>query len=272
MKNVLFMLFVAVMAIGCKGNEEPKDNGNTEKLQDSTSRVVNTSIQESCNVNDYIVVIDKSKFSSTAAFDTWLKNNPYNCTKQLTNPKCTNYAVIDLHKIHSSDEQKVANWLQANNAYICFDDSYQFIEKAHKVNAAIQTSIDTKINANDKLDIRLDNLINNITNFPTTEYNAYLIFNRDNNNKITQTIGTYASGNKGFSVPFINSIISVNNISSADYSKYTFTFVLINNDTKVGLKITNTINHNVLYYDISTEPKKPGTVLDHPYYKNIMFY
>lgn len=218
-----------------------------------------------------LIIISKAKISD---YQTWHdENKDYIYTGQYEQPtKCNDPIAINLDKISLTDGNKVRDWLKNNSKYICFEDSYKYIESAHIITDS--NSISVINNATNKRPLsfkdisdkstNLMRVVNSNLNFENHGYEGYLnFFNFLGDTRFLYDYGIIGEGR--YSIPFFRSIrASVNKeFGSTDFPEkdIIFSFVQVNlNGRKViafTVEATNGSKKFKQYYNFSTDPGKP---------------
>ncbi|NHM05731.1 hypothetical protein G4D82_00725 [Flavobacterium sp. CYK-4] len=181
--------------------------------------------------------------------------------------------IVNLSKI--TDANILVGWLEDNSSIICYDDSYDFIEKVHiidkkgaddnTITAAIQDPSHVR-----KASLTAADLTNKLgAKFQNHNYdkNAYIRLYFDTNDQFQYETAAFSStdGKTYHSYPFFRSIL-VNNdvVTLADLQKCIFDFaeVTINLQTSAGQSPVLTVAFRVTFpngisttfYDYSQNP------------------
>jgi hypothetical protein len=202
--------------------------------------------------NETFIVMRKSAFKDS---EKWAKDS-CDIVKSVGEPDCS--LIIDLAKIKPLTDIKVASFLKYHSKDICYDESYQYIENAHRVN--YKEHIDTIIKFS-KNSEKLSDLVYRIgTN---TDYGNYINFTFDAiSKKVIPNLKTsYKSGDVSLSAPAIMSIIKINTINP---TKWTVKYSLYSKNSQIGLIISDNTKLKTYYYNYSTDPTKPSiTMMNH---------
>jgi hypothetical protein len=246
MKKILFLTSL-LFVVSCKDH----------KSSEEKPKVGLVNVATDCPT-DTIVVIDKSKIDE---FDLWeAENSASYCHKQILNPKCSNTLVIDLNKVGNSDEN-IAKWLKKNTNYICFNDTYKFIENSHSIiKTSIQGAINSEISAGRSTPYTFNEFKKEIVDFDLYNYEKYIqpYFDTTEKKIKFKPVDPYKSGLKCYSIPLFKSILSNHTISNLDTC--VLDFATIKNKKNVDVIVFKvTIGSTVIgFYNYSTDPSGGG--------------
>ncbi len=145
---------------------------------------------------------------------------------------------IDIDKIPNNF---LAEWLQNNGDYICYEESNATIESRHRI-PAISTSSNIKFVGISWKDLQIEILKLNIKN-----YDAYIVIDVDQvNDKLYFTKNQIHDPTKNnFSVPFLKSVVEINKLTDTDFFMFGETR---NNDLIFEVK------NKMYYYNITDYP------------------
>lgn len=251
MKRILTLSFAFLLLTAFECNKST-DNETSETKQAGTPK----------KALDEYIVIDKDKIDP-ADFTAWhAANSPYYSTTTLSSSICENaqkdnIIIIDLTKVGVTDTT-VAKWLKANTDYICFDDSYPFIEKAHVItDADMQKRVNDAITNKQETHINFQTFVDDIKYYDGFNYEMYLNFTVDTSKKISfKPVNRYVKGMRSFSLPSIKSVVARYGIKAENFYLYTINFVEVK-DTNGLDAIAFRLDKGatiVGFYDYSTNP------------------
>ncbi len=254
----MFLGIVLIGLLGCKKSNEvvPQDL----KLNKKTQVITLETNQSDCS-KGIIIYMDGSKIDKK-----WKEDNKSWICDTLP-PNNLNITVNILNTTLVPNDQVVADWLKKNSQLIFYKKNYSLIEKIHLKNnpidiAKITAKIKPTTGTPQFTAFKLDYLKGLITDFDNLFYEKYYKFDFTQNKFKVTVVDSYRSGMKCFSLPFLKSIIEVNNISTSDLQNYTLKVVEFDNNT-VAFEISNN-NGFTKYYNYSTEPSNPGSTLGLP--------
>ncbi len=188
--------------------------------------------------------------SKIAVGEQWIQDNQDIIVSADGSEDCA--VIVDVSKISPQTFGTVSRWLTQFKDSICYPESYEYIEKVHRVTS--QAHIDTIIR-NQKNTESLALLNQLITN---PKYGNYIFFKKDSKTGIiTPTFKNgYTLGDVSLSCP---SILSITNCSSNQFDPtlYTVTYSMYSNNSQIGFIIKDLANTKVYYYNYSTDPTKP---------------
>lgn len=268
MKRIITLAIVSIFLFAFKCNDTSSEK---QKKQGPSAAAL-----AACS--DALIVINKDNFDQDPASDEFTKwesiNQQYYCDAPVTSAECANYVVIDLFKISTTNDVKVAKWLKANTDYICYDASYGSIEKKHEItDVALKNKVTAAISAGEDTSMSFKDFIGLIKYYDDFNYEMYLNFTIDASKKISfKPVNKYVKGMRSFSLPSIKSVVSVNKIPEADFYKYLIRFVEIENSTgeKVIAFRLDKGSSVVKYYDYSTNPGHPPSITTVMIYNNFL--
>ena len=198
-----------------------------------------------------IIVIDANLVDN--AWKT--ANSAYFATNLLPSPHVTDYFIIDLNLVSSTDSKLIVDWLKANTAYFSYEDSYNFIALGHNLTDLIyHTQIETAITAGLSFQINGADLVERAKSFDKSNYPYY--FQVDTNvlgvpTGITE-ISDYIDEDHCFSFPFFKAIFTLYGIAPEDRGNVLFSFAQIvspTNVTSIGFKLE--YDTKTMYYDFT---------------------
>ncbi|MEN9335554.1 MAG: hypothetical protein RLZZ500_541 [Bacteroidota bacterium] len=198
-----------------------------------------------------IIVIDANLVDN--AWKT--ANSAYFATNLLPAPHVTDYYIIDLNLVSSTDPKAITSWLKANAAYFSYEDSYNFIALGHDLTDLIyHTQIETAITAGLCYQLSGSELVARAQDFDRSSYPHY--FQVEANALGVPTgiieISDYNCEANGFSFPFFKAIFTLWGIAPEDRRNATFSFAQIvspTNITSIGFKLE--YGTKTMYYDFS---------------------
>lgn len=224
-----------------------------------------------------LIVISKNKVRAGTDFDKWEEENSkcYYSDQSGAGIICNDNVVLDLNEISADDGNKVRNWLEKYSKFICFEDSYKYIEKAHLIKDVVY--IDNIERASNKRDISYKE-IKDKTNvffvlsnnkFDDRGYEGYLNFFKPNFTDIKFMYDYGLIGEGRYSIPFIRSIKAsvVKKFNNPNFLEedIKFTFVKVvspaGNEAIAFRVVAGPNNEFKQYYNFSTDPGKPITVM-----------
>ncbi|TGD59514.1 hypothetical protein [Flavobacterium humi] len=243
-KIVLFLLFPLLM-VGCKPNDD-KPKPNEGKPADASE------IQEGkCGEN--LIVIDSSKTDSN-----WRSQNErFFCELKLPTRKDNhthNYYIIDLDKVNVLNRDEVGKWLKKNTKFICYEESYQYIEKQHDIE--ITPVLTQQISNLNKATITFKDLkteISKISNFDTLYYDTYVQFSLESGKVKVTPFADFDYTKNLYSIPLLKSIL-YNNRTISDQSYLEFYDVSTDSGKQIIVFGIRDATNLVLFYDISVNP------------------
>lgn len=170
---------------------------------------------------------------------TWDRENCkyYSTEEDPVHPHTHKKKFIDITKIPNN---LIADWLQKNGDFICYEESNETIENTHEI---------PRVHAHNTINfvgIRWEDLQNKMISLGINNYDSYVIIDVDQlNNKLnfTKTLKHDTTKNN-FSFPFLKSVAVVNKLNNNDL--YMFGETISN---QLILKIKD-----VKYYDITDYP------------------
>jgi hypothetical protein len=206
-----------------------------------------------------LLVVDKSKVSSS-----WY--NDYKYIFVCEDYNTTNCSIlIDLEKLNPNEIENVIDFLKVSKEYICYDESYNYIESNHIVtDIAEQNRI---LRNKEQTSITFKQFVDGIANFNNLKYGDYITFDKPSATSRVQYNHKpnyqYIKGDASLSVPSINSIIKINDLEGKlEQCKLTFSYdVTSTNIKRIGLIVESNIPGNSFtkYYNYSTDPTKPNS-------------
>ncbi|WP_396152156.1 hypothetical protein [Flavobacterium sp.] len=222
-----------------------------------------------------LIVVSKDLVAKNRDLISWENENRnfYHSDNTGAGIACEDNVILDLNKLSSTDGKLVGKWLKDNSKYICFEDSYKHIEKAHIVtNTIFINNIENEskrrlINYEDlksmsNLSIRI---LTPNENFDSIGYEGYLNFFTifGSSPRFIYDINQIDEGS--YSIPFFRSIkkrIEKELNITINEREIEFTFVSTKNPegkAVVAFKVefnrdTKTFKE---YYNFSTDPGKP---------------
>jgi hypothetical protein len=223
-----------------------------------------------------LIVVSKGLVRDNTDLGVWENQNSkyYFEDNSTAGDSCTDNVVIDLNELSMTDGKLVGKWLRDNSDYICFPDSYNYIEKAHVVsNPDFIRNIEVYTN---RREISYKDLksMTNISikvffpkeDFDSIGYNGYLNFFTffGGNPRFIFDINQIDEGS--YSIPFFRSIKNriekeLNTTINEKDIKFTFVSTKSSPEGKavVAFKVdvTNGTKTFKEYYNFSTDPGKP---------------
>lgn len=225
-----------------------------------------------------LIIVSKDLVAKKTDLITWEKENSKNYFEDQSNAGffCKDNVLIDLNGVSTSDGLLVKSWLVKNSDYICFEDSYPYLEEAHLIKD--QLFIENINNASNPRVLTYEN-IKNISNgliktahptnptldFESHGYQAYLNFFTlfGSNPRFVYDFGLTKEGS--YSIPFFRSIkhrIEKDFNSVVNEKDIKFTFVKVKNLSNlevIALVVEASVASSTFkeYYNFSTDPGKP---------------
>ena len=242
-KTVLFLLLSLIM-VGCKLTDDkpkPEDENNPANVGIDVQGI-------KCGEN--LIVIDSSKTNSN-----WKsQNEKFLCDLKLSGRKenhTHNYYIVDLDKVSVLNRDEVGRWLKNNTKFICYEESYQYIEIQHDI--AITPDLTQQISNLNKGQLTFAQLKSEIANFDTLYYDTYVQFSLQAG-KVKATPFTDFDYTKNlYSIPLLKSIL-YNNRTIGDQSILEFYDVSTDSGKQIIVFGIRDATNLVLFYDISVNP------------------
>lgn len=165
---------------------------------------------------------------------------------------------VDLEKLAPSEISVIDTWLRTHSDYVCYDESYKFIEDNHRVdNFYKKWKIDRK---KESFKRTFSDFINGIQDFDNLKYGDYVNFTRNPTTSIVdyKHKASYVKGDMSLSIPTIKSIIARNNIAT-QLDSCTVTLSLDDKAQQISIIVEKTTGTNQFkkYYNYSTDPTRP---------------
>ncbi len=196
------------------------------------------------SVNSYIVL------NKIAVGEQWIQDNQNIIVSTEGSEDCS--VIVDVSRISPQNYETVSRWLTQFKDSICYPESYEYIEKVHRVTAQEQIDTIIRFQKNTQNLALLNQLITN------PKYGNYILFKKDSKTGIiTPTFKNgYTLGDVSLSCP---SILSITHCSSNhfDPTLFTVTYSMYSNNSQIGFIIKDIANTKVYYYNYSTDPTRP---------------
>lgn len=234
MKKIVSILILSSILIGCKNTYKPNQTSIAKKFSP-------------CDLNGEFMVIDDSKLEDSTRWK--IDNEAFICNYSKVFDSCSkNQTVINLSMIKKVEDR--AKWLTENCKYICFNDSYAFIEKVHFLpltanQIRVLDSIPAKISKQD-----LDDKIKFVNDTNTKDdYDKWISFEIDSTKRVTikENIKFDEKG-RYFSIPLLKYILR--DLKMTDF----ITFYEYNNGV-TNIFMLNTDNKTYYFYNYSIKPQ-----------------
>lgn len=255
MKN---SLLAAIAILGMSGCKDASDEKKTEQPVVSTAASGAKAPVDTCS--ESYLVVNKSTFASEQDYNDWVtQNHVIVCSQKLNPNTCTHKKdMIDLLRMFPGDRAAQAAWLGAHTDRFCFDESFDAIERSHKIQID-GTDLDERLDAAAaKHSITVADMMAQGIDFDTDFYRKYLVVGTDSQGNFFVKKDAFDIQQTCYSLPFMKSILVNNNIT--DFSACTFTFARIdvpNPDGSTSPTYAFKMVYKgtmITYYDYSTKP------------------
>jgi len=225
-----------------------------------------------------VLVMDNNKIESgyQGGYNQWLTDNSALVTKDINErpSSCTHQKTI-VQLLGFDNPRTQIGWLRLNTGYICFEESYYYIQGSHSVSILL-SDIDNQINEQinnliigdttemNALKISLEDLLTNYAlDFDKYDYQKMLWFQlipKTNPGETHQYVLTITSqtdlvdGNVYYSMPFFRSILKENKVTDFKNCYFYFAAIKVDGRDSIGFKVDYQNTNVGGFYDYSTTP------------------
>ncbi|WP_162127734.1 hypothetical protein [Flavobacterium phycosphaerae] len=208
-----------------------------------------------CPVN--IIIINVSKLKRDGVYDTWTRNNQdLICNSNFKSAKCE-YESLAVNLLVFDDRIAEFTWLNTNSDYICYDESYAFLEQSRLINIPRSTIDDHVRDAAEeqKKTFTLRQMIDLGLDLNRPNYRQFVKIDDSSGTAVLQVSDGFEENKTCYSIPFIISIVK--DLKITNYNDLVFTFVKVRIDGVDAYAFNVTypgLDLSKKYYDFSTRP------------------